>query len=212
MEITWYGHACFRLRAKEGTVVTDPFDKAIGSSLPRITADIVTISHQHPGHSNVAAVKGDPHVIAGPGEYEVKGIFIFGIPTFHDKRKGRDRGGNTVYLVEAENLKVCHLGDLGHVPAQSQVEQFGGVDVLLLPVGGTSTLSAAAAVEVVNLIDPRIVIPMHYSIPQVKLKLDPVDAFLKELGAKPVPQESLKVQAGGLPEETQVVLLEAKGS
>ena len=211
MEITWYGHSCFRVRAKEGVVVTDPFDKSIGYSLPRMPADIVTISHDHPGHNNAAAVKGEPHVIAGPGEYEIKGIFVFGIPTFHDKRKGRDRGRNTVYLIEAENLSVCHLGDLGHVPLQAQVEQLGEVDILLVPVGGTSTLNPATAVEVINLIEPRIVIPMHYRTPYVKIKLDPVDAFLKELAVRPEPQESLKLQAGSLPEETQVVLLEVKG-
>jgi L-ascorbate metabolism protein UlaG (beta-lactamase superfamily) len=212
MEITWYGHSCFRLRAKEGAVVTDPFDRSIGYSLPRTTADIVTISHNHPGHNNADAIKGDPHVINGPGEYEVKGIFVFGIPTFHDKRKGRDRGRNTVYLIEAENLSVCHLGDLGHMPNQAQVEELSQVDVLLIPVGGTSTLSPAVAVEVINLIEPRIVIPMHYRTPYVKMKLDPVDAFLKEMGVKPDPQDSLKVQAGSLPADTQVVLLGVKGS
>ena len=129
MEITWYGHSCFRLRAKECTLITDPFNKSIGYSLPRTTADIITISHDHPGHNNAEAIKHDPYVVNRPGEYEVKGIFIFGIPTYHDKRKGRDRGRNTAYLIEVENLSICHLGDLGHVPNQSQVEELSQVDV-----------------------------------------------------------------------------------
>lgn len=212
MEITWYGHSCFRLRGREGTVVTDPFDKVVGYSLPRITADIVTISHDHPGHNNAEAVKGDPYVITGPGEYEIRGIFVFGIRTFHDKRQGRDRGANVAYLIEMEDLTICHLGDLGHVLTQSQAEAMSEVDVLLIPVGGASTLSAAAAVEVINLIEPRLVIPMHYRTPGVKMKLDPVDKFLAEIGVKPgPPEESLKVTAGALPEETRVVLLELKG-
>jgi len=212
MEITWYGHSCFRLRGREGTVVTDPFDKAVGYSLPRITADIVTISHDHPGHNNAEAVKGDPYVITAPGEYEIRGIFVFGIRTFHDRRQGRDRGANVAYLIEMEDLTVCHLGDLGHVLTQSQAEAMSEVDVLLIPVGGTSTLNAAAAVEVINLIEPRLVIPMHYRMPGVKMKLDPVDKFLAEMGVKAsAPEESLKVTAGALPEETRVALLEPKG-
>lgn len=211
MEITWYGHSCFRLKAKEGNVVTDPFDKRIGYNPPKVTADIVTISHEHLGHNNAEAVKGEPKIIRGPGEYEIKDIFVFGIPTYHDKRNGRDRGRNTVYLLEVEGLSVCHLGDLGHVLNQSQVEALGNVDVLLIPVGGASTLAAPQAAEVVNLIDPRIVVPMHYRTPTVTLKLDPLDKFLKEIGAKvEAPQDSLKVTAGALPEETQIVVLDVK--
>lgn len=212
MEITWYGHACFRLRGREGTVVTDPFDNSVGYSLPRITADIVTISHDHPGHHKAGAVKGDPYVITGPGEYEVRGIFVFGISTFHDKRKGRERGANVAYLIEMERLSVCHLGDLGHVPTQSQAEDLGAVDVLLIPVGGASTLSAAAAAEVINLIEPRLVVPMHYRTPGTQMKLDPVNKFLTEMGVKSIAAEdSLKLTAGALPDETRVVLLEPKG-
>lgn len=212
MDITWYGHACFRLRGREGTVVTDPFDKSVGYSLPRITANIVTISHDHPGHNNARAVKGNPYVIAGPGEYEVHGIFVFGIPTFHDKRQGRDRGANVVYLIEMEGLTVCHLGDLGHVPTQSQAEALSEVDVLLIPVGGASTLSAAAAAEVINLIEPRLIIPMHYKTRATKMRLASVNKFLREMGVKKsAPEGSLKVTAGALPDETRVVLLEPKG-
>ncbi len=136
MEITWYGHSCFRLRTRQATVVTDPYQKGTGYNLPRLRADIVTISHDHPQHCNVQAVKGDPKVISGPGEYEVKGLFVIGIPTFHDGRQGKLRGPNTVYLFALEDLTICHLGDLGHVPTQSQIEDLGDPDVLLIPVGG----------------------------------------------------------------------------
>lgn len=179
--------------------------------MPRITADVVTISHDHPGHNNVRAVKGNPYVIAGPGEYEVHGVFVFGIPTFHDKRKGRDRGVNVAYLIEMEGVSICHLGDLGHVLTQSEAEALSEVDVLLIPVGGTSTLTAAAAAEVINLVEPRLVIPMHYKTPGSKLKLASVNRFLREMGIKKItPEESLKVTAGSLPDETKVVLLEPK--
>jgi len=211
MEITWYGHACFRLRSREGTVVTDPYDKSLGYSLPRITANIVTISHDHPGHNNAKAVKGNPHVIKGPGEYEISGIFIFGISTFHDKRKGRDRGVNVAYLIEMEGVSICHLGDLGHVLTQSEAEALSEVDVLLIPVGGTSTLTAGAAAEVINLIEPRLVIPMHYKTPGIRMRLASVTRFLQEMGIKKlVPEESLKITASSLPDETRVVLLEPK--
>ncbi|HID87044.1 MAG TPA: lactamase [Anaerolineae bacterium] len=209
MEIVWYGHACFRLRGKEGSVVTDPYDKTIGYHLPRLSANVVTVSHDHPGHSYVRGVRGHPKIIAGPGEYEVKGIFIFGIPAFHDRKQGKQRGRNTVYLFEFEDLTICHLGDLGHVPAQPQVEALSDIDVLLIPVGALHTLNASMAAEVINLLEPRIVVPMHYKTDVVKARLAPLRKFLKEMGLKRVkPRESLKIRKGSLPEETQVVVLE----
>lgn len=209
MEITWYGHSCFRLRDRSATVITDPYDKTIGYSLPRVRADVVTVSHDHHDHNHVPGIKDNPKVISGPGEYEIKGVFITGIPTFHDRRGGKDRGRNTVYLFEFEDLTVCHLGDLGHVPTQTQVETLSNIDLLLIPVGAVSTINAAQAAEVVSLLEPMIVIPMHYKTPALALKLDPVTRFLKEMGVKPpTPLESLKVTRPTLPEETQVVLLD----
>ncbi len=211
MEITWYGHSCFRLRGKGATVVTDPYSPDYGYTLPRIRADIVTISHHHPDHDYVRGIKGDPKVIDGPGEYEIKGVFITGIPTFHDRRRGRDRGSNTVFLFDIDDLRVCHLGDLGHVLDQSQVEALGDIDVLLIPVGSVYTINASQAAEVVSLLEPKIVIPMHYKTEVLTLKLDPVDKFLKEMGVGGLtPQESLKVTKSSLPEETQVVVLQYK--
>lgn len=211
MEITWYGHACFRLRAPEATVVTDPFTKELGYNLPTVRTDIVTVSHDHANHSYVKGVKGRFKVVQGPGEYEINGVFIYGIPTFHDGRRGRDRGKNTVYLFEFEDLTVCHLGDLGHMPTQTQVETLGDVDVLLIPVGGHYTINAAQAAEVINLLEPRVVLPMHYKTDLCQVKLDPVDRFLTEMGLKKAePRDTLKVTKSRLSDETQVTVLAYK--
>ncbi len=211
MEIDWFGHACFRLRGREGTVITDPYSKEIGLSFPRPRGDVVTISHDHPGHSYVDGVKGEPRVVNGPGEYEIKSIFITGVPTAHDKRGGRDRGKNTVYTIEMDGLTICHLGDLGHVPTQPQAEAFGNVNILLVPVGGVSTINASEAAEIVSLLEPQVVIPMHFQLPDLAFKLDPPAKFFKEMGVKaPEAVPSFKVTKDSLPQETQVVLLEPK--
>ncbi len=211
MEIDWFGHACFRLRGREGTVITDPYSKEIGLSFPRPRGDVVTISHDHPGHHYSEGVKGEPRVVSGPGEYEIKSIFITGVPTAHDKRSGRDRGKNTVYTIEMDGLTICHLGDLGHVPTQPQAEAFGNVNILLVPVGGVSTINASEAAEIVSLLEPQVVIPMHFQLPDLAFKLDPPAKFFKEMGVKaPEAVPSFKVTKDSLPQETQVVLLEPK--
>jgi L-ascorbate metabolism protein UlaG (beta-lactamase superfamily) len=217
MEIVWYGHSCFRLSERgAATVVTDPYDKSLGLSLPRLKADVVTISHDAPDHNYVAALRGEARVLTGPGEYEIGGMFITGIDVRPEK-KGRnkeERPRNTVFLFAFDGVTVCHLGDLTHVPSQAQVEALGPVNVLLLPVGNAGhTLNAAQAAEVVNLLEPNIVVPMHYKTKGVELKLDPVSKFLKEMGLGEIaPQETLKVAKATLPEETQVVILEIKGT
>jgi L-ascorbate metabolism protein UlaG (beta-lactamase superfamily) len=210
MQINWYGHSCFRLRDRYGTVVTDPYGDDIGYSLPRLRADIVTVTHDHPDHANVKAIKGNPQVISGPGEYEIKGIFVLGIPAQPEETQTKLGVRNTVYLFDFEGVTVCHLGDLRHVPTQSQVEELGDVDVLLIPVGGGTTLGASEASEVISLLEPKIVIPMHYQTELLKgVKLAPVDHFLKEMGIKEVaPVDVLKVTKGALPTETQVVVME----
>lgn len=211
MDVTWYGHACFRIKDRTATVVMDPYHKSIGLSLPSLKANIVTVSHDHPGHSNTKAVKGRPFIIDGPGEYEVSNVFVTGIRTFHDARAGKERGKNTVFLVDMDGLTICHLGDLGHLPKQSQVEALGDIDVLLVPVGGVDSLRASQAAEVISLMEPKIVIPMHYRLKDLAFKLDPVTKFFKELGLTSAEeQEVLKVSKSALPSETQIVVLRPK--
>ena len=213
MEITWYGHACFRFYQRGASVVTDPYEESIGYELPRMSAHIVTISHDHPGHRYVTGIQRRKLTITGPGEYEVNDVFITGIATFHDGMRGKKRGPNTVYLYDFEGLKICHLGDLGHILSQAQIEGLNSVDVLLIPVGGVSTLNAAKAAEMVSLLEPKIVIPMHYKLPKLAFKLDPVSKFLKAMGVDDVsPQESIEVSKARLSEDTQVMLLKQQTS
>ncbi len=208
MDITWYGHSCFRLSDRGVTIVTDPPSDDLGYERPRIRADVVTISHEHPGHNNRVGFRGGPKFFDGPGEYEVKDVFITGITTYHDARSGSVRGRNTVFLFEFDGVTICHLGDLGHVPTQSQVEALSAVDVLLVPVGGLHTIDASKASEVISLIEPRLVIPMHYKTKIEKANLETVTKFLKEMGLAPVPpQPDLTVTPSSLPDDTQVVLL-----
>jgi L-ascorbate metabolism protein UlaG (beta-lactamase superfamily) len=209
MDITWFGHSCFRLSERGVTIVTDPPSDDMGYSRPRIRADVVTISHDHPGHNNRIGFRGGPRIFDGPGEYEVKGVFITGIATYHDGRSGSVRGDNTLFLFDFDGISVCHLGDLGHVPSQTQVEALSDVDVLLIPVGGLHTIDAAKAAEVISLIEPRLVIPMHFKTPAETAKLQTVDKFLKEIGLAPLPSEpELRVTKSSLPDETQVIVLD----
>jgi L-ascorbate metabolism protein UlaG (beta-lactamase superfamily) len=214
MEIVWYGHACTRLKDSNVTVITDPYDKSLGLSLPRPKADIVTVSHPSPHHNYTAGVKGDFKVIDSPGEYEIGGVFITGInlapPTKH--KNGSPSIRNNVFVFYMDDIAICHLGDLNHVPTQNQVEDMGSIDILLVPVGGgRSALNAAQAAEVISLIEPYIVVPIHYQLPGLTIKLDPVEKFLKEMGiTKTESVANLKLTKSGLPEETQIVLMEAK--
>jgi L-ascorbate metabolism protein UlaG (beta-lactamase superfamily) len=210
IDITWLGHSCFSIKGKSATLITDPYDDSIGYSLGSPKANIVTSSHSHPGHGFISGVEGGPKAIQGPGEYEVSGVFITGIPTFHDAEEGKERGKNTVYLIEMEDVRLCHLGDLGHPLSTGQVEEIGEVHVLMVPVGGVSTMDAGAAAEVVRLLQPGIVIPMHYKTEALRFELGPVDRFLKEMGMKAgvEAQPKVSVTRATLPEETQVVVLD----
>ena len=204
------GHSCFRIKGKEATIVTDPYDDSIGYPQRKPKANIVTSSHPHPGHSFTSGVGGEPRIVHGPGEYEISGVFITGFSTFHDADKGRKRGKNTVYLIEIEEVTLCHLGDLGHILSSEQVEEMSGVEVLLVPVGGVSTIDGAAAAETVRLLQPRIVIPMHFKTEVLRFELDPLDRFLKEMGIKAglSAEPRLSITKASLPEETQVVVLD----
>ena len=202
------GHSCFRIKGNQAVIITDPFPPDLGYSLGKQTASIVTVSHQHPSHSYIDEINGEPRIITGPGEYEISGVLIIGIATFHDSVRGQTRGKNTVYLMEIDGISICHLGDLGHVLSSDQVEELGDIDVLLLPVGGVSTINAAMAAEVIRQVEPKAVIPMHYKTPSLKRELDPVDDFLREMGVGQIePRNKLSVSRTNLPPSTQVFLL-----
>jgi L-ascorbate metabolism protein UlaG (beta-lactamase superfamily) len=208
MEITWLGYSCFRLKGKSTTVITDPCPPGLGYSLDKPAARIVTISHNHPDHSYVQAIDGDPKLIYRPGEYEIGGVLIIGISTFHDAENGVALGKNTVYAIEVDDVTICHLGDLGHPLSANQIEEIGNVDVLLVPVGGGTTISASQAAALVRSIEPRIVIPMHYKTPTLAKEIDTAEKFLKEMGiAEIVPQPKLVVTRASLPPTTQVIVL-----
>jgi len=188
MIITWYGHSCFKIQTKpqrgseEITIFTDPFDKSIGLKPPQGNADIVLVSHSHHDHNNTSALKGEPFIIDAGGEYSVKEILIEGINSYHDKEKGALRGLNTIYTIQSEDIKICHLGDLGHILSEDQVEKIGNVDILMIPIGGNYTLDAKEAEKVINQIDSKIIIPMHYKIDGLNLDIDTKDIFAKEVG------------------------------
>ena len=208
MDISWLGHSCFRIKGSQAVIITDPYPPELGYTLGKQTANIVTVSHQHLGHSHVQGVGGEYRVVHGPGEYEISGVLIIGIATYHDTQRGQVRGKNTVYVMEIDGISVCHLGDLGHVLTSEQVEEIGDVDVLLLPVGGTSTINAAIAAEVIRQLESKVVIPMHYRTPAIKRELDSVDVFLQEMGMGQVePRPKISVSKSNLPLSTQITVL-----
>jgi L-ascorbate metabolism protein UlaG (beta-lactamase superfamily) len=210
LDVTWLGHGCFRLRGRSAAVVMDPFPPSIGLKLSRLDADLVTVSHEHENHNYTQIVR-DAYEIRGPGEYEVAGVSVIGVPTFHDAEKGARHGRNTVYLVEIDDVRVCHLGDLGHKLDDAEAEAISSPDVLLVPVGGHTAINAAQAAEVVRQLEPRFVVPMHYAIPGLKLQLDTLDRFLKEMAvAASEPQPKLSVQKSSGEYDTKVVVLEPK--
>lgn len=209
MEITWYGHSCFRLTQRRMiAVVTDPYDPAEAGLPPlKLKADVVTISHDAPGHNYLKAVKGARRVITGPGEYEIGGVFITAIRTNGKKRKTATQR-NLVCLFDYDGVTVAHLGNLQQVPTQAEIEALGTVDVALVPVGGGGALNASQAAEVISLLEPAIVIPMHYRLPGSTAELAPLSKFLKEMGVEDAtPLDSLKVGASSIPTELQVVVL-----
>jgi L-ascorbate metabolism protein UlaG (beta-lactamase superfamily) len=215
MEIVWYGHSCFRFMERGmAAVVTDPFDnEVIGYEPLKLRGDIVTVSHDAPGHNNVNVVKGVIHKLTGPGEFEIGGVFITGVQTDANHKKGAEKPRNTLFLFDYEGLTIAHLGDLSQVPSQAEIEALGTVNVALVPVGSGNGLNAAKAAEVISLLEPNIVIPMHYGSTSSKLELDPLSKFLKEMGiATHETLPLLKVTRSGLPDETKVVILDVASS
>ena len=212
MEINWFGHSCFRISERgTATVVCDPYNSAeVGYEPLKLKADIVTISHASPSHNDLKAVKGDAYVIDGPGEYEVGGVFITGLQTDQKKTNGKSQLVNTLYLIDYFGITIAHLGDMMHVPTQTEVESLGPVHIALVPVGAGGALNASEASEVISLFEPNIVIPMHYATTASTAEIEPIGKFLKVMGLSEVEtMPSLKVSKPDmLPEETQVVVLD----
>lgn len=208
MDITWLGHSCFRLRGNQAIVITDPFPPDLGYNLGKQTADIVTVSHDHPGHSYVQGISEGYHLVKAPGEYEISGVLILGITAYHDSVKGQSKGKVTPYLMEIDGMTVCHLGDIGHILDDDQIEELGNIDILLIPVGGVSTINASMAAQTVRKVEPKVVIPMHYKTPQSTRDLETVDDFVKEMGMLLIePRPKFTVSKTSLPLTLQVVVL-----
>lgn len=207
MEITWYGQSCFRITERgRVAVVTDPFSEDIGLPPLKVKADVVTISHDSPGHNALTAIKSDPYVLRGPGEYEIGNVFITGIAMHNTTAE--PPVANVAYLFDFDGLRVLHMGDLGFVPEQSLVEELGEVHVLLIPVGGGNGLKATQAAEVVALVEPRFIVPMHFELPGLNLPLEPVDKFLRAMGVtRQAEGDTLKFSVSDLPEQAQVIVL-----
>lgn len=210
MDINWYGQSCFRIKGKNASIVIDPFDpETTGLKLPKdMEAQVLLSTHSHHNHNNISAISGNPLIISGPGEYEISGVSVVGVGSYHDDSEGTERGKNTIYRILIDGINVVHLGDLGHVLSEEQLAQIDATDILLIPVGGKYTIDSEAAAKVVAQMESRIVIPMHYQIPGLKSELESADSFLKEMGAEnAVPVLKLSITKDKLPEETQVVVL-----
>jgi len=217
MQIIWKGQSCFQIiinREKNNlsnvsrdsnqvSLVIDPYDETIGLRVPKLEADILLVTHNHHDHNNIKAVSGNCFLISEPGEYEIKDVFIQGIPAFHDSSSGKEKGENIIYTIEAEGIRICHLGDLGQKElTEEQVEKIGNIDILMTPVGGVYTISSREAVKIISQIEPKIVIPMHYQIPKLKIKLEGLEKFLKAIGVKsPETLNKLTIKKKDIPEE-----------
>jgi L-ascorbate metabolism protein UlaG (beta-lactamase superfamily) len=211
MEITWYGRACFRLKGREATVITDPCPPSTGFVAGKHDVDLLTISHDHKDHTYTRSITAGL-TLTRPGEYEYHGVLATGVRTFHDGQRGAERGENIVFAVEVDGVHIGHLGDLGHLLTEEQLSELGPVDVLLVPVGGNFSISPAEAAEVVAQVSPKIVIPMHFATDGGSSDLMGPERFIHEMGiAAPAAQPKAVVHASTLPDETQVVRLEARG-
>ncbi len=219
MNIIWHGQSCFQIitqveKNSQETILIDPFSEEVGLNLPKTKPSIVLISHNHSDHNNIKKVEGEPFIIDTPGEYEIKGINIYGIPSFHDEEEGKKRGNNTIYIVETEEIKLCHLGDFGERElSDGQVEAIDDIDILMIPIGGVYTIDAKKASGIIAQIEPRIAIPMHYQLPKLKIKLDKVDDFLKVMGIdskEKLPKLNIKKRDISPEEKTKIIVLEQR--
>lgn len=219
MDITYLGHSCFKIKTKTATLVTDPFDpEYVGFKFPPTDAEIVTVSHNHKDHNMTGGVSNVKKTIDGPGEYEISGVSVVGYPSFHDDKKGEDRGKNTIYVIEAEGLRVVHLGDLGHDLSDALLDDIGSIDILLVPIGGIYTIGSKTAASIVSKLEPAITIPMHYQETGINSEmfgsLEPKDDFLKECGKTVEILPKLSIKKADLTEDVspKVVVLERKSS
>ncbi|MEK7447807.1 MAG: MBL fold metallo-hydrolase [Patescibacteria group bacterium] len=210
MEISHIGHSCFKVVGKNLTVVIDPYNPKLGLKMPKLDADVLILTHDHFDHNYKEAIKGDYLLLDSPGEYEVRESFFQGITSFHDDKEGKEWGTNTIFTMEIDGVRLCHLGDLGTELSSEQLEAMDGVDILMVPVGGTYTIDAKTAVKVINDVSPKIVIPMHYKTAgSTKDDIASLDKFLGEIGEEPDTLEKLKIMKKDLPEEMKVVVLKS---
>jgi len=214
MKLKYLGHASFLITASDGArIIADPYESGYRNGMIsygpiKEKADVVFITHEHGDHNYLGDIQGSPQVLRGPGVHQAKGIEFKGIATFHDNVQGAERGRNTIFCFTIDGIRVCHMGDLGHWLSQPQITEMGNVDVLMLPVGGASTINATLATEVVRKIEPRIVIPMHYKTEKTTRELDGVDLFLKEMGQSGIePKARVSVTRSNLPASLQVYVL-----
>lgn len=211
MDINWYGHSCFRLRGRDVAVVTDPYGPSAGQGNLKATATAVTISHQHPNHNNAAAVADARKVISGPGEYEIGGMMITGVATSKLKLGDGSELKNTAYLIQVDEVTVCHLGALADVLSRDEIDQLKDTEVLLIPVGGHGTITAAQASQIVSQLEPKLIIPMRYASGGSDGQLETAESFCREMGLEsPTPQPRITVTRSSLPDEPTVMLLEAR--
>lgn len=214
IDINFYGQACFRLKGKNSSLVFDPYSSSFCGLPPlKLEAGIVCVTHAHEDHNDVSVVKateGEPFIISGPGEYEIGGVNVVGISSFHDDKEGAERGKNVIYQVTMDDVNIVHLGDLGQKKlTQSQVEEISGCDILMIPVGGVYTVEAKDAPDIIAQLEPKIIVPMHYKIEGLKFPLVGVDAFLSTMGKeKSEPQSKLSVSRERLPQEPEIIVLE----
>lgn len=214
MELTWYGHNCFRMIERGmASIVTDPYDESIGYAPLKLRADVVTVSYDDLGYNAAAKIRITRLMLSSPGEYEIGGVFITGVASFDASAEVQDRPPSLIFVFDFDGTTLCHLGALAHIPSQSEIEALGAVDVLMVPVGGGGALNSGQSAEVISMIEPRIVVPMHYKTPDCVLKLDPLERFLKEMGIPSVRKHessSLRISQSGLPDETEIVVLDYK--
>lgn len=215
MDITYLGHSSFKIKGKKVTLITDPFaSEKVGLKFPKSEANIVTVSHDHDDHNAVTQIGGSPFVVHGPGEYEIAGVSIVGVSAFHDEQQGKERGTNTLYSFDVDNIHIAHLGDLGHVLTDQEIEKLGSIDILFIPVGGIYTITAKQAAELLPELDPSVVIPMHYGRDELKKdvfsELSPLSVFLKQVGTEDIaPVSKYTITRDKLPDQRQIVVLES---